>query len=144
MRHCADSPMPCRKSNLSPLQFGVTLLGSYGRLFPGAFMPVVESVAPDLGDCNHGGVACLGICFAEKGNALDPAEEIVSLSPPGRAGLILNTKVASYAADTKVTFRPNHSAAWRSTEPKRATQISTTDPVRQRETGDSPWKYCWH
>jgi len=51
-------------------------------------MPVVESVAPDLGDCNHGGVACLGRVFAEKGTALDPAGEIVSLSPPGRAALI--------------------------------------------------------
>jgi hypothetical protein len=58
-------------------------------------MPVVESVAPDLGDCNHGGVACFDICFGEKGNALDPAEEIVSLSPPGRAALILNTKVGT-------------------------------------------------
>src|SRR5260370_36606288 len=75
---------------------------------------------------------------------MDAAGDILSLWTPGRAGLILNTKVASYAADTKVTFRPNHSAAWRSTEPKRATQISTTDPVRQRDTGDSPWKYCWH
>jgi hypothetical protein len=37
----------------------MTLLGSYGRCFLGAFMPVVESVAPDLGDCNHGGMACL-------------------------------------------------------------------------------------
>src|SRR5260370_37133058 len=123
MRHCADSPMPCRKSNLSPLQFGVTLLGSYGRLFPGAFRPVVESVAPDLGDCNHGGGACLGICFAEQGNALDPAEEIVSLSPPGRAGLILNTKLASYAAATKVTFRPNHSAPVRPTGRNRTTPL---------------------
>src|SRR5271167_55530 len=43
-----------------------TLLGSYGRFFLGAFMPVVESVAPDLGDCNHGGVACLGISLPKK------------------------------------------------------------------------------
>ena len=89
------------------LIIGTTLLGSYGRLFLGAFMPVVESVAPDLGDCNHGGVACLGVSFAEKGNALDPAEEIVSLSPPGRVALILNTEVAPYEAGTKFTFRPN-------------------------------------
>jgi hypothetical protein len=54
----------------------MTLLGSYGRLFLGAFMPVVESVAPELGDCNHGGVACLGISFAEKGNALAPLRRL--------------------------------------------------------------------
>ena len=71
-------------------RIGTTLLSSYGRLFFGAFMPVVESVAPDLGDCNHGGVACLGRSFAEKGTALDPAGKIVSLSPPGSAALIPN------------------------------------------------------
>jgi hypothetical protein len=37
----------------------------------------------------------LAYVLRKKGNALDPAEEIVSLSPPGRAALILNTKVAS-------------------------------------------------
>jgi hypothetical protein len=70
-------------------------------------MPVVESVAPDLGDCNHGGVACMAYLLPKKANALDPAEEIVSLSPPGRVALILNTEVASHEAGTEFTFRPN-------------------------------------
>jgi hypothetical protein len=89
-----------------------TLLGSYGRLFLGAFMPVVESVAPDLGDCNHGGMALPWHIFAEQGNVLDPAGEIVSLSPPGRAGLIPKTEVAWYEASEEFILRASHSGSW--------------------------------
>jgi|HubBroStandDraft_6_1064221.scaffolds.fasta_scaffold27859_2 hypothetical protein len=62
-------------------------------------------------------VACLGLSFAEKGNALDPAEEIVSLSPPGRAALIFHTELAPYEAGTEFTFRPN-SGSGPTTAPK--------------------------
>jgi hypothetical protein len=140
MLQCANRSPPCRESGLYTI--GTTLLGSYGRLFLGAFMPVVESVAPDLGDCNHGGVACLGISFAEKGHALDPAEEIVSLSPPVRAALILHTEVTPYEAGTEFTVCPN-SGSGPTTERKRAAQISTTDPVRQRDARDRPCQCRW-
>jgi hypothetical protein len=49
----------------------------------------------------------LAYLLPKKANALDPAEEIVRLSPPGRVALILNTEVAPHEASTELTFRPN-------------------------------------
>ena len=58
-----------------------TLLGSYGRLFLGAFMPVAGSVAPDLGDCNHGGVAFLGIALPNQATRSTRWRDCKSLAP---------------------------------------------------------------
>ena len=59
------------------------------------------------------GVALPGLCRTR--HALDPVGEIVSLSPPGRAGLIPKIEVTSYEASEEFILRASHSGSWRPT-----------------------------